>query len=57
MAACPTREVAIIKTGKVVVINESDFDPSVHKVVGQGTGTSVPVPTPKKKEARKMRGK
>ena len=54
MASCPTCEVTNIKTGKTLVINESDFDSAVYKRgKGAGVKASAPSPIKKKKSARK----
>ena len=56
MAKCPTVEVTDIKTGKTLVINEIDFDSSLHKrgSVAKGAGVKVgmPVPFSSKKKTR-----
>lgn len=56
MASVPTVEVTDIKTGSTLVINEADFDSTLHKrgSMGKGgrgvslTGASPPIPSKKK---------
>tara|TARA_R110000824_G_scaffold269755_1_gene458209 strand:+ start:2331 stop:2522 length:192 start_codon:yes stop_codon:yes gene_type:complete len=56
MAKCPTVEVTDIKTGKTLVINEIDFDSTLHKrgsvAIGTGVKVGIPVPSFSKKKAR-----
>jgi hypothetical protein len=57
MASCPTVEVTDVKTGKTLVINESDFNSTLHKrgSIGKGTGVKASVPSPFKKKATRSR--
>ena len=54
MASVPVCEVVEIKTGKALVINESDFDSALYKR-GKGAGEKSPAPLPLKKKSSKFR--
>jgi hypothetical protein len=47
MASCPTVKVTNIKTGKTLVINESDFDSTLYTrgSTGKGAGVKASVPS------------
>ena len=57
MTRCPTVEVINIKTGKTLVVNESDFNPALHKrgSTGNGAGVKASAPIPFKKKAARSR--
>ena len=57
MASVPTVEVTVIKTGKPLVINESDFNSPLHKrgSTGNGAGVKASAPPPFKKRSTRTR--
>ena len=57
MASVPTVEVTDIKTGSTLVINEADFDSTLHKrgSMGKGAGAKASAPIPSKKKATRSR--
>ena len=57
MASVPTVEVTDIKTGSTLVINEADFDSTLHRrgSMGKGAGAKASAPAPSKKKATRSR--
>jgi hypothetical protein len=59
MASCPTVEVTDVKTGKTLVINESDFDSTLYKrgSMVKGAGVKAPVPFSSKSKKKSTRSR